>query len=328
MRGGQPLGHAEKQSKEDPGMRRTLREDVTFTGVGLHGGASVTMTIARAGSRTGINFLRIDAPMDQQVIPARYDLVTDTRLCTKLTNEHGVSVSTVEHVMAALAGCGITDAFIALNGPEVPIMDGSSSDFVRGILDAGIDVLDDTTPAIRITKPVTVEDNGRRASLVPADRFEMSFDIDFEDKAIGQQQKSLSLVNGAFIAELSDARTFGHLHEVEQLRQMGLARGGSMHNAIVVDQGRVLNPEGLRHSDEFVRHKMLDAVGDLALAGAPIIGRYEGSRAGHEMTNLLLHELFARPDCWVWDEVDGGTGLGAVREDPIVLPVQLETVAV
>lgn len=291
-------------------MRRTLCKDVTFTGVGLHSGAPVTMIVARSDSASGINFLRVDVPLEHQVIPAKYDLVTDTQLCTRLTNEHGVSIGTVEHVMAAIAGCGITDAFIAVDGPEVPIMDGSSTAFVQGFMDVGLEVLAPTVKAIRVTKPVAVEDKGRVASLAPSDMFQMDFQIAFDDPAIGEQQKSMTLVNGAFVSELSDSRTFGHLHEVEHLRKLGLAQGGSMQNAIVVDHGRVLNPDGLRHDDEFVRHKMLDAVGDLALAGAPIIGHYRGVKAGHEMTNMLLRELFANPDCWVWDTVDAGTSLG------------------
>ncbi|MEM7060853.1 MAG: UDP-3-O-acyl-N-acetylglucosamine deacetylase [Pseudomonadota bacterium] len=312
-------------------MRRTLHKDVTFTGVGLHSGAPAAITIARSDTASGINFLRVDVPLEHQLIPARYDLVTDTQLCTRLTNEHGVSIGTVEHVMAAIAGCGITDAFIAVDGPEVPIMDGSSAAFVQGLLDAGFDVLTSPARAIRIINTVTVEDKGRVASLAPSDVFEMDYRIAFDDPVIGEQNKSLTLVNGAFVAELSDSRTFGHLSEVEHLRNLGLAQGGSMQNAIVVDQGRVLNPDGLRHADEFVRHKMLDAVGDLALAGAPIIGRYQGVKAGHEMTNLLLRELFKRPDCWVWDIVSERNCLGGeitAMTPPMTAEAAFDTLAV
>lgn len=292
-------------------MRKTLKSEITLTGVGVHSGERVTMTLAPAEAGTAIRFVRVDVPMDVQVVPARYDLVSDTMLCTKLTNEHGVSVGTVEHVMAALAGCGVTDALIALDGPEVPIMDGSSAPFVAAIAAHGVVDLETSCEAIRILNTIRVEKDGKWAELSPADQFSMSFDIDFADPAIGQQHHDLSLVNGAFVNELSDCRTFGHLREVEQLRAAGLARGGSLQNAIVVDQGRVLNPEGLRRPDEFVRHKMLDAVGDLALAGAPIIGRFQADKGGHEITNLLLHALFSRPDDWTWDVLGAGQGLGA-----------------
>ena len=293
-------------------MRRTLEKNAEFAGVGLHGGQPVRMTVSSAPSGAGIAFLRVDVPLEHQKVPARYDLVTDTQLCTKLTNEHGVSVGTVEHIMAAVAGCGITDALIARDGPEVPIMDGSSVQFVQGLLKAGIVDQKGEVQAIRILRPVIVEDGDKRAALMPSDRFQMDFRIAFADAAIGQQQHGMTLVNGAFVSELSDCRTFGHLHEVEQLRAMGLARGGGLHNAIVVDRGRVLNPEGLRRPDEFVRHKMLDAVGDLALAGAPIIGRYEGEKSGHGMTNQLLRALFDQPDAWCWDSLDSADAMGGI----------------
>ena len=284
-------------------MHRTLSKPVHFSGTGLHGGQTVSMTVAPATAGHGI--------VANGVIPARYDLVSDTMLCTRLTNAAGVSVGTVEHLMAALAGCGISDALIELDGPEVPIMDGSSAEFVDAFADAGVISLGQPLAAIRLLKPVAVFLGGRYAELSPAKRFEMSFRIDFEDRAIGVQKREMVLVNGAFVEELSDCRTFGRLSEVEQLRAAGLARGGNLTNAIVVDKGRVLNPEGLRRPDEFVRHKMLDAVGDLALAGAPIIGRYTADKAGHEITNLLLRELFSRTDAWTWDVLSHGQALGA-----------------
>jgi len=225
-------------------------------------------------------------------------------------NEHGVAVGTVEHVMAALAGCGITDATVEVSGPEMPIMDGSAMPFVRRIVAAGTRVLAHRAAAIRIDRPVTVRKDGKSAALLPAERFEMDYAIVFSDSAIGEQALALTLTGDAFVTELADCRTFGHLTEVEQLRAMGLAKGGGLNNAIVVDRGRVLNPEGLRRPDEFVRHKMLDAVGDLALAGAPIIGRYVGLKSGHEMTNLLVRALFAAPDAWHWDEIGEREALG------------------
>ena len=291
-------------------MHRTLAKPVEFSGTGLHGGQAVKMVVKPADAGDGIVFWRTDVPNGR--IPARYDLVTDTLLCTRLSNEFGVAVGTVEHLMAALAGCGISDAEIVLDGPEVPIMDGSSLAFVNAFAQVGTIDLGVPREAIRILRPVSVRLGDRVAELTPADQFEMSFHIEFEDRAIGVQNHRMTLVNGAFVDELSDCRTFGRLAEVEQLRAAGLARGGNLTNAIVVDEGRVLNPEGLRRPDEFVRHKMLDAVGDLALAGAPIIGRYTAEKAGHEMTNLLLRELFARPEAWTRVSMTSEQGLNGI----------------
>ena len=293
-------------------MRQTLAQPASFAGIGLHSGKPVTVTIDPAEAGENIRFVRSDVDVGYRSIDARYDLVTDTRLCTKLSNKHGVSIGTVEHVMAALAGCGITDATIIVDGPELPIMDGSSVVFVDGIADAGIVQLDEPARCIRVLRTVSVEKDGKYAALAPASQFEMAYSIVFDDPAIGTQDLEMPLVNGAFVSELANCRTFGHLREVEHLRAMGLAKGGSLQNAIVVDNGRVLNQEGLRRPDEFVRHKMLDAIGDLALAGAPIMGRYIGCKAGHEMTNLLLHALFDQPDAWCWDTVarDATLGLG------------------
>ena len=297
-------------------VTRTVRAGVVFNGVGLHGGQAVTMQVAPAPAGHGILFRRTDLAPGAGDIPARWDLVVDTRLCTRLGNAHGASVGTVEHVMAALAGCGVTDALVTLAGPEVPIMDGSAAPFVTALLRAGIVETGRPCRAIRVREKVAIEQDGKRAELAPANRFEMEFAIEFDDPAIGAQRQAMALVNGAFVSELGDCRTFGHLGEVEQLRAMGLARGGSLQNAIVVDRGRVLNPEGLRRPDEFVRHKMLDAVGDLALAGAPIVGRYTAHRGGHEMTNRLLRALFARPDSWCWVDLRPGQWFGGVAEAP------------
>ncbi|HET7409604.1 MAG TPA: UDP-3-O-acyl-N-acetylglucosamine deacetylase [Paracoccaceae bacterium] len=297
---------------------RTLRAGATFQGIGLHGGQSVGMRVLPARAGHGVLFRRTDLPAGTGDIPARWSNVVDTRLCTRLGNAHGASVGTVEHLMAALAGCGVTDALVLLDGSEVPIMDGSAAPFVEGLLDAGID--DSGVPAhgLRILAPIVVEDGNRCAALYPADRFEMAFAIDFDDPAIGASCTELRLTGTAFVDELGDCRTFGCLSDVERLRAGGLARGGSLQNAIVVDRGRVLNPEGLRRPDEFVRHKMLDAIGDLALAGAPIIGRLEAHRGGHELTNALLGALFARPDAWTWEALGTGQWFGGVTDAPAI----------
>ena len=292
-------------------MSKTLKTSVSVKGVGLHGGQPVTMTISPASAGHGIVFARTDVVDADPVVPARFDLVTDTQLCTKLSNAAGTSIGTVEHVMAALAGLGISDAEILLDGPEVPIMDGSSLPFIEALSGVGTVQTAQDRAAIRILDEVRVTDGEKWASLTPASEFRMDFRIEFADAAIGTQAHQMVLKNGAFVGELSDCRTFGHLHEVEYMRSLGLARGGSLKNAIVVDRGRVLNPEGLRRPDEFVRHKMLDAVGDLALAGAPIIGQYTGVKSGHGLTNQLLRALFATPDAWQWDRLPTGEGLYA-----------------
>ncbi|MHA1529154.1 MAG: UDP-3-O-acyl-N-acetylglucosamine deacetylase [Alphaproteobacteria bacterium] len=293
-------------------MRRTVNEAVRFRSIGMHGGQPVVLTVAPGAAQTGIVFHRTDAGPAARPIPARYDFVTDTHLNTGLANGDGLAIGTVEHLMAALAGCGISDARITLDGPEVPIMDGSAVAFVREFVRVGIRDLCVPWRAIRVLEPVSVRMEGKLAELAPAPRFEMEFSVNFADPAIGWQSKHLVLTGGAIVSELSDSRTFGCLADVETLRRRGLGRGGCLENAVIVDQGRILNSGGLRHPDEFVRHKMLDAVGDLALAGAPIIGRYTGIKAGHEISNLLLRKLFSTPEAWTWcelrpDQAPGGT---------------------
>ena len=278
-------------------MQTTLKREVTLIGMGLHSGRPARMVL-RPATSGGIRFRRVDVQDRDNVIPARYDLVSDTTLCTLLTNEAGVSLGTVEHVMAALAGTGVTHAIIDVNGPEVPIMDGSARRFVQAILRTGLQAVPGDLRAIRVLKPVRDEQNGVVAELRPADSLSIDFSIEFADAAIGKQARRLDMENGAFVHELSDCRTFCRRSDVEAMQAHGLALGGSLDNAIVVDGDTVLNPGGLRRSDEFVRHKMLDALGDLALAGAPILGAYRGVKAGHGATNRLLRKLFATPGAW------------------------------
>ncbi len=267
---------------------------VSFVGVGLHSGRPARVSLLPQAANVGIWFRRTDLD-DAEMIPARYDLVPQSRLCTKLIAEDGTEVSTVEHIMAALVGSGIHNALIEVDGPELPILDGSAAPFVRGILDAGIQRQSAPIYALEILKPVRVEEDGAWAELTPADGLEMDYTIDFDDAAIGRQQRIENLANGRFVRELCDSRTFCRRSDVEMMHQAGLALGGTYDNAVVVDGDTVLSPGGFRHADEAVRHKMLDALGDLALAGAPILGRYTGYRAGHMITNQLLRALFARP---------------------------------
>lgn len=307
-------------------LQATLATPIDCRGVGLHSGAPVHMTLSPAPIDHGITFERTDLPTGTGLIPARFDRVTDTRLCTLLSNEHGATVGTVEHLMAALAGTGINNLSITLDGPEVPIMDGSSAEFLFLIDCAGIETQNAPISAIEILKPVEVSKGDAVARLEPSDRFRIDFEIDFPCTVIGNQSGRLDLVNGAFRSHIAEARTFGYVQEVDMMRKMGLARGGSLENAIVVDAeaGSVLNPEGLRFDDEFVRHKTLDAVGDLALAGAPILGAYYGYKAGHGLTNELLRALFQTPGAWRWTNLaatskgaHGGWTQGPVRADDL-----------
>ena len=288
-------------------LQNTLKTAAVFTGRGLHSGAAVCMTVRAAPADHGIWFHRTDVATDADV-PARWDAVVASKLCTLVANPAGTSVSTIEHVMAALAGCAVHNAIIEIDGPEVPILDGSAAPFVDGFLTAGILAQHVPVRAIRVLHAVEVRDGDAFARLEPADMLEIDFQIEFPEAAIGRQEKSLNMSNGAFVRELSDSRTFCRNADVILMRERGLALGGTLNNAVVFDGDRVLSPGGLRHADEPVRHKMLDALGDLALAGAPILGRYTGVRAGHAMTNRLLRVLFATPGAWAIQNCDGLAG--------------------
>ncbi len=245
----------------------------------------------------GIWFVRTDISTGDRMVPARWDVVNRSPLCTKLQNAAGVTVSTVEHVMAALAGCGVHNALIEIDGPEVPILDGSAVPFVRGIMQRGVRRLAAPVRAFEIMKEVSVSEGDARATFAPSHEMRIDFQIDFSDAAIGRQALSLNMANGSFARELSDSRTFCRQADVTAMQANGLALGGAPgKNAVVFDGDKVLSPGGLRHADEPVRHKMLDALGDLALAGAPLIGHYTGVRAGHSLTNTLLRKVFATPD--------------------------------
>ncbi|WP_102226462.1 UDP-3-O-acyl-N-acetylglucosamine deacetylase [Acidimangrovimonas sediminis] len=289
-------------------MQNALKSPVTFTGVGLHGGNPVRMRVLPASADYGIWFKRTDVIGTDPMIAARWNSVVPSSLCTLIENAAGVQVSTIEHIMAALAGCGIHNALIEIDGPEVPILDGSAMQFVNAFLARGIRQLGEPVRAFRIEKTVEVQHGLGWARLEPSDMLEIDFAIDFDDGAIGQQRKTLNMANGAFVRELCDSRTFCRQSDVDAMREKGLALGGTVENAVVVDGDRILTPGGLRHADEPVRHKMLDALGDLALAGAPILGRYTGYRAGHAMTNKLLHALFATPGAFRLVEVGSFTG--------------------
>lgn len=281
-----------------PTIQRTLKAPIDCVGVGLHSGRRVRLALLPASAGTGIVFRRLDLGRD---IPARFDHVVDTRLCTVLglADDPTVRVGTVEHVMAALSGAAVQNAIVALDGPEVPILDGSAASFVFLLDCAGTVEQDEVTNIIEVCRRVRVSDGGAFAELRPAAfGLDMALSIAFDAAAIGRQALTLRLTPDSFRTEVARARTFTLACEVEKLRAAGLARGGSLDNAVVVDGPRVLNAGGLRMADEFVRHKLLDAVGDLALAGAPIRGRFVAHRGGHALNNRLLRALFADPANW------------------------------
>lgn len=279
--------------------QRTLKNRIKCSGIGLHSGAKVQMVLNPAAPDTGVVFRRVDLP-GKPLVRARHDQVTDLRMCTTVAAGEGVSIGTVEHLLAALAGMGVDNVLVDIDGPEVPVMDGSSAPFVFLIECA--DVIEQVAPRkyLKVLKPVHVRDGAAAASLLPGEGFVIDFEIEFANKIIGRQTAEFQLEPGRFKADIARARTFGFVQEVEQLRAMGLARGGSLENAVVLGHDRILNDDGLRYEDEFVRHKILDALGDLYLAGAPIIGRYHGVRSGHALNNRLLKALFADETAYAW----------------------------
>ncbi|HEY5614272.1 MAG TPA: UDP-3-O-acyl-N-acetylglucosamine deacetylase [Lysobacter sp.] len=278
--------------------QRTLKNVIRATGVGLHSGEKVFLTLRPAPADAGIVFRRID--LDPVVeIPARAELVTETVLCTGLSSGAG-KVMTVEHLMSALAGLGVDNCYIDLSAPEVPIMDGSAGPFVFLLQSAGFAEQDAPKRFIRIKRPVEVRDGDKIARFEPHDGFRIGFTVQFDHPAIpaAQSRAEVEFSTSSYVKEVSRARTFGFMRDLEYMRERNLGLGGSMDNAIVLDEFRVLNDDGLRYADEFVRHKILDAVGDLYLAGHPIIGAYEGFKSGHALNNQLVRALMAERSAW------------------------------
>lgn len=279
-------------------QQHTLGAEVVLSGVGVHSGAAVEIRIAPAPTDHGIIFIRSDMNADN-IIPANYKNVSATQLCTVMQNASGASVATIEHVMAALRGLGIDNALISVNGSEVPILDGSAQPYINAIDAVGVVEQSSPRRVLRILRDVRVGDDKCFAQISPAQHSEFEFQIDYPGTAIGTQKYQVRLINGNFRHDIAAARTFGLRSDVEQLRAKGFALGGSLENAVVVDGDEILNEDGLRFDDEFVRHKVLDAIGDLYLAGAPIMGRYHGHRAGHTLNNQLLRAVFADPANYV-----------------------------
>ncbi len=278
--------------------QRTLKNVIRATGVGLHTGEKVYLTLRPAAADTGIIFRRVD--LDEPVeIPAIPENVGDTTLSTTLIKD-GVRISTVEHLLSAMAGLGIDNAYVDLNAAEVPIMDGSAGPFVFLIQSAGIEEQNAPKRFIRIKKPVKVEDGDKWVRFEPFDGFKVAFTIDFDHPAFkeGSQIAEVDFSTTSFVREVSRARTFGFMNQIEQLRANNLALGGSLDNAVVVDDYRVLNEDGLRYVDEFVKHKILDSIGDLYLLGHSLIGAFSGHKSGHALNNELLRTLLAQEDAW------------------------------
>lgn len=278
--------------------QRTLKQSVETVGVGLHSGCRVALVLNPAPANTGIVFRRVDITPHIE-LPAKAELVGDTRMASVL-EQNGTKVSTVEHLMSALSGLGIDNAIIDVDAPEIPIMDGSAASFVYLLQTAGLEEQNALKKFIKITKPIEVIDGDKWARLVPYFGCSYEFTIDFNHPAIDKtiQTVKVDFADTSYTKEIARARTFGFMHEVEALRSMGLARGGSLENAIVVDNFRVLNGDGLRADDEFVKHKILDAMGDIYLIGHPILGAYQAYKSGHGLNNQLLRALLAQPDAY------------------------------
>jgi UDP-3-O-[3-hydroxymyristoyl] N-acetylglucosamine deacetylase len=273
--------------------QRTLKSLIRATGVGLHTGAKVTLALRPAQPETGIVFRRVDLaqPVD---VPARAELVGETRLCSCLV-QGAVKIYTVEHLMSALAGLGVDNVYVDLDGPEVPIMDGSAAPFVLLLQQAGLVEQNAPKRFLRVTKRVEVSDGDKRAAIEPYDGFRLSFSIVYDHPVIQKSSTSLTVdfAETSYLREVARARTYGFMQEVEELHEAGLARGGGLENAVVLDEYRVLNAEGLRFADEFIRHKVLDAIGDLYLLGRPLLGAFSAHKSGHSLNNRLLRALLA-----------------------------------
>lgn len=281
-------------------LQRTLEKATTISGIGLHSGARINMKLRPAVANTGIIFHRTDGEKTI-AIKACSENVVDTRMATVLGRQ-GLTVSTIEHFMAALAAFGIDNLHVDIDGPEVPVLDGSAAPFIREIQQAGIKTLDSCRKFIAIRKPLEIIEGEKRISIIPSRFFRISFDIAFDHPAISVQHHSMKFSTENFCKEIANARTFGFLHEVEYLKANGLARGGSLENAVVIDDKGVMNPEGLRYQNEFVRHKILDSFGDFSLLGAPLLGHIRAFKAGHDLNAKMVKVIEENPTHWTYVE--------------------------
>ncbi|MBT4951328.1 MAG: UDP-3-O-acyl-N-acetylglucosamine deacetylase [Pelagibacteraceae bacterium] len=272
--------------------QQTIKKEILLTGIGLHSGIQVELKLKPAEIDNGIKFIRTDK-IKNNVINAVWSNVTETVLSTTISNKGGLKISTIEHLMSALSGLHIDNLNIYINAPEVPIMDGSSRPFVDVIEDTGIKVQSKKRKILNVKKVIEVKNNDSSVKIIPNKQFSIDFEIDFPSQLVSKQSCQLQLINGNYKADIAAARTFGFEKDVEHLRSNGLALGGSLDNAVVVGERKILNKDGLRYNDEFVRHKILDSIGDLYLAGSPIIGYFYGNKSGHYLNNQLLRKLFS-----------------------------------
>jgi len=272
--------------------QQTIKENILLSGIGLHSGKPVKMKLAPAAVDHGVKFIRSDKE-NNNVIDAIWSNVSETVLSTTISNQNKLKISTIEHLMSALSGLHIDNLAIYINAPEVPIMDGSSRPFVDLIENAGIKVQNKNRKLLNIKKTIEVKNDSSSAKIIPNNQFSIDFEIDFPSQLVSKQSCQLQLINGNYKTDIASARTFGFEKDVEHLRSNGLALGGSLDNAVVVGEKEILNKDGLRYTDEFVRHKILDSIGDLYLAGSPIIGYFYGNKSGHHLNNQLLRKLFS-----------------------------------
>ena len=285
-------------------LQRTIKQEISCKNIGLHSGRKVGMTIKPADVDEGIVFIRMDLP-EKIKIKADFQNVRDTVLATTI-GLNGTTISTVEHLLSAFCGMGVDNAVVEVDAPEIPIMDGSALPFVNLLKDVGTDLQGKCKKLLVITRPISVSDKDGTAKFVPSPEFKITYEIEFEHHLIGHQSYHMTFSDVAYERDICSARTFGFLKDVEYLQAKGLALGGSLKNAVVLDDNRVINKEGLRCSDEFVKHKILDAIGDLSLLGIPIIGHFIAYKSGHRLNNLLLQKLMANQECWkIVSSVDG-----------------------
>lgn len=299
----------------------TIDRQILIAGTGLHSGRRINMTLRPAEAGTGIVFHRTEGERTVSIEAVSANVV-DTRLATVL-GKGGLTVSTVEHLLATLAAFGIDNLHIDIDGPEVPIMDGSAAPFVELLEQAGIRSLRRSRKFLAVRQPMTIVDGEKRVSLIPSRFFRITFDIDFDHPCISLQQRTIKITRSTFCREIAGARTFGFLREVEYLKTNGLALGGSMDNAVVIGEDRVLNPEGLRYNDEFVRHKILDAVGDFSLLGYPILGHIRAFKAGHDINHRMVEKILASPESWKLVEFSEESLQESLRLTPPTFPAEL-----
>ncbi|PLX87981.1 MAG: UDP-3-O-[3-hydroxymyristoyl] N-acetylglucosamine deacetylase [Desulfuromonas sp.] len=295
-------------------FQRTIKKTVQIDGIGLHSGANIQLRLRPAEADTGIIFHRSDEQRTV-AIKAIAENVVDTQLATVIGHQ-GLSVSTVEHLLAALSACGIDNLHIDIDGPEVPILDGSAAPFIHKIQEAGTQTLNASRKYLSIRKPIELIEGEKRINIIPSRFFRITFDIAFDHKAIALQQYSMKFSPDNFSKDIAPARTFGFLHEVEYLKANGLARGGSLDNAVVIDEDGVMNPEGLRFQNEFVRHKILDACGDFSLLGHPMLGHIRAFKAGHDINAKMVRKILNSPDYWTFVEFSEETLQEACKTSP------------